>query len=236
MDAYERKARLYPAFCVAFPLTLLGLFLFTLPAWWQPLVALAAAGGLHVLVVQVVRDLGTGKQSQLWASWGGPPTTQELRWKGKTNSIAHERRHRDVESATGIELPSRADEEAQAFEADATYKAATDILREKTRGGGFPLVRAEVANYGYRRNLYGCRVFGIAVAAGVAIAEVVLGILGARGQIGVSPELMVLAAAISLVFLLLWVTLVTPTFVKRAADRYAEALMAAAGSVSAAGS
>jgi hypothetical protein len=236
MDAYERKARLYPAFCVAFPLTLLGLLLLSIPVWWQPLVALAAAGGLHVLVVQVVRDLGTGVQTKLWTAWGGAPTTQALRWRDKSKLVAQERRHRDVHAATGIALPSLADEEDQPLAADAKYEVATDILRERTRGEQFPLVRAEVANYGYRRNLYGCRVFGIAVAALVAAAEVVLSVLGIRDQVDVSPVLMILAAGISLVSLVAWITLVTPAFVKRAGDRYAEALMAAAGSVPAAGS
>src|SRR5664280_3851350 len=165
MDAYDRKARLYPAAVVIFPLTLLGLVLFSLPERWKGLVTLAAAGGLHVLVIHVVRDLGAGKQDALWASWGGAPTTLLLRWAGKTNLIQQQQRHTAVGVATAVNLPTQQEEAADQAGTDAIYESAVEVLREKTRGDDLPPVVAESANYGFRRNLYGCRPFGIGVAA-----------------------------------------------------------------------
>jgi hypothetical protein len=231
MDAYDRKARLYPAAVVIFPLTLLGLVLFSLPEWWKGLVTFAAAGGLHVLVIQVVRDLGAGKQDALWASWGGAPTTLLLRWAGKTNLIQQQQRHTAVEMATGVNLPTQQKEAADQEGADAIYESAADVLRAKARGGDFALVMAETANYGFRRNLYGCRPFGIGVAALVSVAEVMLALLGARDVVEVSPALMIVAAVFSAMWLAGWVFVVTSAFVRRAAERYAQALILAASTV-----
>ncbi|MGK5171815.1 hypothetical protein [Geodermatophilus sp. CPCC 205761] len=231
MDAYDRKARLYPAAVVIFPLTLLGLLLFSLPDWWKGLATFAAAGGLHVPVMHLVRDRGAGKQDALWEGWGGPPTTLLLRWTGKTNVIQQKQRHTAVASATGLSLPSPEEETANPADADAVYESAVDLLRAKTRGEVFSLVQAENANYGFRRNLYGCRAFGIAVALIIAIAEGVLAILGIRHVVEVSPALMFVAAGTSLLWLAGWIFTVTPAFVKRDADRYALALVLAAATV-----
>jgi len=230
MDAYERKARLYPAAAVVFPLALLGLVLFSLPEWWKGLVIFAAAGGLHVLVIQVVHDLGAGKQEALWASWGGAPTTQLLRWAGKMNLI-QQQRHMAVEMATGIALPTEQEETADPAGADVIYESAVEVLRAKTRGGDFALVKAENANYGFRRNLYGCRPFGIGVAGLVCLAEVVLAVLGEQGVLEVSPALMILTAVISATWLAGWVFIVTRAFVRRDGERYAQALILAASTV-----
>lgn len=231
MDAYERKARLYPAAVVIFPLTMLGLLLFSLPDWWKGLITFAAAGGLHIPVMHLVRDRGSSKQSALWEAWGGPPTTALLRWTGKTNTIQQQQRHAAVARATGHSLPSSEEEAANPAEADAIYEAAVDELRGKTRGELFGLVQAENANYGFRRNLYGCRPFGIAVALLATAAEIVLAILGLQDRVEVSPALMFVAAATSLLWLAGWVLVVTPTFVKRDADRYALALVLAATTI-----
>jgi hypothetical protein len=228
MDAYDRKARLYPAAVVIFPLTLLGLVLFSLPERWKGLVTLAAAGGLHVLVIHVVRDLGAGKQDALWASWGRAPTTLLLRWAGKTNLIQQQQRHTVVGVATGVNLPTQQEEAADQAGTDAIYESAVEVLRAKTRGDDFPLVVAESANYGFRRNLYGCRPFGIGVAALASAAEVVLAVLGGRDILEISPALMIVAAIFSALWLAGWVFIVIPAFVKRDAERYAQALILAA--------
>jgi len=231
MDAYDRKARLYPAAAVIFPLTLLGLVLFSLPEWWKGLVTFAAAGGLYVLVIHVVRDLGAGKQDALWASWGGAPTTLLLRWAGKTNLIQQQQRHKAVEMATGIDLPTQQGEAADQAGADAVYESAAEVLRAKTRGGDFALVMAENANYGFRRNLYGCRPFGIGMAALVSVVEVVLAVLGGQDVLKVSAVLMIVAAVFSALWLAGWVFIVTSAFVRRDAERYAQALILAASTV-----
>lgn len=232
MDAYDRKARLYPAACVILPFTLLALMLFSLPQWWSGLIGFLAAGGLHVPVVLAVRDLGTRKQPGLWASWGGAPTTVRLRWATAQNHLLQQERHADVQSATGIPMPTQSEEAANPDAADAAYEAAADRLRQGTRNEqDFPLVKTELTNYGYRRNLYGCRAIGIGVALLALVAEVILAVLGWRETIDVPPALMLAAGVVSLLWTLGWVFLVTPDFVRRDADRYADSLISAASAL-----
>lgn len=232
MDTYDRNARLYPAMAVAAPATLFALTLFALPNWWSGLVGFALAGGLHVLVVQVVRDLGSGQQPSLYEKWGGAPTTVRLRWAEATNSILHRRRHGNVSSSTGIDLPDAQTEAADPAAADEAYEAATAVLKELTRNGAdHPLVQAEVTQYGFRRNLYGCRPYGIAVAALAALGELSLALVSFRDDVIVSTPLMFVAFGFSTVWVVGWLRLVTPDFVRLGGDRYAEALIGAAATL-----
>ena len=100
-----------------------------------------------------------------------------MRWAGKTNLI-QQQSHSAVEAATGVDLPTQHDEIADQAGNDAIYESAVEVLRAKIRGDDFPLVVVETANYGFRRNLCGCRPFGIGVAALVSVAEVALAVPG----------------------------------------------------------
>ncbi len=232
MDAYDRKARLYPAACVILPITLLTLLLFSLPQWWSGLIGFLAAGGLHIPVLLAVRDLGAREQDGLWTSWGGAPTTVRLRWATAQNYLIQQQRHDDVQAATGVRLPTEKEESADLAAADSAYEAAAERLRQATRSQqDFPLVKTELTNYGYRRNLYGCRHIGIGVAFLALLLEVILAILGWCEVIGVPPALMLAAGGVSLVWATGWNYLVTPDFVRRDADRYADALINAASKI-----
>ena len=226
MDAYDRQARLYPAAAVAAPATLLALMLFSLPKWWSGLIGFIVAGGLHLIIVQIVRDLGTEQQPNLFKMWGGTPTTVRLRWASAANTTLHQRRHDDVAAGTGVTLPTAEQEVADPAAADEAYETAATVLREKTRNADeHGMVKTEVTHYGFRRNLYGCRPFGVAVAAVCALAEVVLALLGSRNIVETNVPLMVVAAVASGIWLAGWVLVITPTFVRRSADRYADSLI-----------
>lgn len=231
MDSYDRKARLYPAVSILAPITLFAAVLFVWSQWLPGFLGLLAAGGLHVLVIQVVRDRGTRIQPRLWESWGGTPTTVKLRWGSAKNGLLHRRRHTDVAAATGISLPSAEEETVNPADADAAYEAAASLLREMTRNESeHPRLRAELANYGYRRNLYACRPYGITVGILVLITEVVLAALGYRQNLEMPTTLLLAAASGTLIWLAILVFVVTPDFVRRNADRYADALISAASS------
>lgn len=231
MDAYDRKARLYPAALVFAPMTVLVLTLFGTPAWWSGFVAFVTAGGLHFALIQVVRDRGHRKEQALWDSWGGPPTTRMLRWSESGNPVLQQRRHDEVAAIAGHPLPTRAEEAADATNADHHYEAAVSVLRDRTRKKDFALVEAQNTNYGYRRNTYGCKPFGIAVALATGAGQVTVAILALKDVLDVPASLMFVGAGASLVWLLFWAFVVTPSFVRRAAERYAEALLAAAGTL-----
>lgn len=229
MDSYDRKARLYPAACVLAPVTLLAVLLFTLPQWWSGLLGFLAAGGFHVLVIQVVRDRGTKVQPQLWKTWGVTPTTAKLRWAGAENKVLHQHRHADVAAATGVNLPTAEEEAVDSADADIAYDAAASLLREKTRNeSDFPLVKAELINYGYRRNLYACRVHGVVIAALVLIIQLGMVALSWKQIFDAPVTLLLIGAAATFIWLLVWIFVVTPNFVRRSADRYADTLISAA--------
>lgn len=232
MDAYDRKARLYPAACVIFPCTFFAAACASLPSWWTGLAALAAAAGLHVPVVLAVRDLGAGEQPGLWKSWGGAPTMVRMRWSSTENDMLHQARLGDIERATGIVMPSRVREAADPAAADQAYEAAAERLRHMTRDEDqFPLVKVELTNYGYRRNLYGCRHLGALTAAAMTVLETVALILCTLDYLQLSVGLVILSLAVSLACLAAWRFVVTSEFVRRDADRYASALINAASSL-----
>lgn len=94
MDTYTHRARLYPAFIATLPI------FFGLLAWfpegaWDPktLYSLLAGSGGLFLVAQLSRYLGKRQERDLFASWGGPPTTSQLRLRGARNRALVERYH-----------------------------------------------------------------------------------------------------------------------------------------------
>lgn len=104
------------------------------------------------------RRVGTRRRPsltiRLFASWGGAPTTALLRFGGGGEEETVARRHELVTRATGVELPTTAEQDADPRRADAAYDAAVTVLRELTRDEKqFPLVVRENTEYGFRRNV-----------------------------------------------------------------------------------
>lgn len=224
MDAYDRTARLSVAYISAFPISVLAIFsIGDFPQWWQRLLVLGAGVGLPAVLVDLVRDLGTRKQSELWSSWGGPPTTVLLRWRTTPNRALQGLRHRHVRRATGVDLPTESEEAADPNTADHTYEAAVAVLKQRARAQD--LVARENRQYGLRRNLYGCRV--------------ILRLSGAAAIIGsalLSPDFfdhltwnaVAIISAIAVVWILGSWVVINANFVKKSADRYADALISSA--------
>ena len=205
-----------------------------MPTWWQRLVGAAAlaATGLPLFATQLVGDAGKAAQRHLWRDWGGRPTTVMLRFEGAENRLAVSRRHDLVERVTGIRMPTEQDEAADPRVAEETYEVATDELKELARGESFPGVTRELANYGFRRNLYGIRHLGRPVAA-VSFAAACVTAWLSRAE---APRLVpiLVAAALCLVWLVLWTLVVSPNFVRHGGDRYADRLFGAAATLASA--
>ena len=151
MDAYDRKARLYPAMIVALPLSVLTVLLVGTTQWYGAITTLLATCGAHILVIQIVRDRGVAAQERLWDEWGGPPTTKALRWSSAINPLMHAHRHESIAKATGKPLPTADEEAADPTAADQRYEIVVAILRQMTRSDDHPRVRNEVANALKRR-------------------------------------------------------------------------------------
>lgn len=226
-DAYTRKARIAPAVLVGVP----GGVLLIAGAVSPENVVRAVGvflGAIGIVVAILVRDAGRKAQPSLWQAWGGPPTTSRLRWRNGQPEAAVRRLHECVVAATGVALPDGASEAADPDEADRLYEEAVAVLRERTRkADDFPLVAAENADYGFRRNAYGVRPYGIAAAAVGVVVSIAFAVLGS-GATTTRLDRWVPAAIVCALCLGFWLLIVKPEWVRRAAENYADRLLEAA--------
>ena len=220
-DTYSRRARLAPAVLAAMPAVILVGGALWAPASGDSLAAIAI-GALALVICGLVRETGRRLQPELWQSWGGSPTVARLRWAGN-DPVAVRRLHEGIGQVTGDRLPSDQEEAADPAGADARYEQAVLSLRELTRDAGrFALVAEEDAEYGFRRNCLGLRPYALAVAVVVAVVSAVALITGPS-----HPGRYWASLAASVAALGGWYLIVKPSWVRSAAERYAERLLGA---------
>lgn len=229
LDEYERHARLVPGLLVLVPVALVavGIGFAEYPQLTAFAGVIVALGG-PVVLASVVRDRGLALQSKLFASWGGPPTTQLLRLSGPDPDRT--RRRSLTEDVTGISLPTAPEEADDPGLADAQYEAAVRDLRNRTYNRTeYPLVFAENKNYGFARNMRAMRPWGLTMAAlGMIAAGSVVAACTIAGSSGKGTVLGPLLATICCAVCLLgWYYIPSEAWVRRAADRYAEQLISA---------
>src|SRR6266852_6401889 len=177
LDEYDRNARLKPALLAMLPASLLVI---TLGAAYSTAVGVVAgpltAIGFTYVLAQFARDWGKQKQPQLFALWGGQPTTAKLRHRNSTLNLHTRARYHEIAGRlVGKVMPSPAEEAANPEAADLVYETVGDCLRERTRDKRkFPLVFKELVSYGFRRNLWGMKRFGIWLACLCIAAQFIL--------------------------------------------------------------
>lgn len=231
VDRYELKARLSPVVLVVLPV--LGVGLADLPSdftgaslWTRFGFSAVVAFAVAALLMDFARSVGANKQAALWAGWGGSPAVDLLRHRNAELTPETRRRyHAVLHRLTGIILPTVVDEAANPGGSDTAYESCIDFLRSQTREERkFPLVATENANYGFRRNLWGLKPFGVAISLGGSIGAV--GILVAAWRNG-DPvtAIAVLAAVANSVLLLMWSAAITRVWVRAAGVGYARALL-----------
>lgn len=226
-DLYTWRARIAPAFLVLLPLAV-AVFL------WVPDFMLVGrlAGlvlgplGIAMLMAQVGRDRGYIKQPQLWEQWGGAPTTQLLRHRTpESNPVLRERYHQKLrELQPDLVIPTLEEEDQEPQKADHIYEACVRHLIIRTRDRGqYPLLFGENVNYGFRRNLWGMKLFGTLFA--------LAGLTACGLNLWFHWELthrIAAEAAVSGLFnlglLFFWLFWVTPAWVRIAGDAYARRL------------
>ena len=242
-DLYTLRARIQPALVVVLPL---GFLLFALLPNHHFFVTaffglLMTAGGTTVLA-QVGRDRGRKKERGLWDSWGGAPTTRLLRHQRITGDITLAIGLRQqIEEWWGQPLPTREEEEADPATADARYEAATLALIAATRDKSrFPLVFAENANYGFRRNTWGLWLWGSPIAVTLALVSWVVFSATIWGRpwpdpwwnVLVNPDsiavIRLAVAAANTAFAIFWLFWVKSSWIKPVAEAYARQLMESA--------
>lgn len=235
-DTYSFSARLQPMLIVLFPIIL------AFPIWsptafklGATLVSLTATCGILVVFSHLARSFGLKAQDKLVSEWGGMPTTLSLRHSdGTLDEITTSRYHNFLQhNVPGWVAPNFEEEDSASNEADHKYNSAVIWLRENTRDPSrFPLILKENISYGFRRNLYGLKPFGLTtciLAFGVSVYFIW----------GTSPEsifgreiLKSLYILVAFFFILWWSFAVTKEWVKSAAISYSRALLAACDKLS----
>lgn len=227
LDRYAITARLAPVGVVFLPLAFVAGALLGKESVEAGLaIWLGTAVVLTALFAHLGRDQGRKVEPTLFAKWGGPPTSAHLRHQGSPlNPLTRERVVVKLAAVIpGIRWPTREDEGRDAAAADRVYDSAVHFLREKTRDAAeFPLVFAENVSYGFRRNLWAMKTTGVVLSTGCSLA------LCAR-LLAVAPESraplwIALAACASL--LALWMVRIRESWVRDAANAYAERLLGA---------
>jgi len=226
-NPYVRRARLQPAMIVVLPIALATL------AWfpdgivgWGILWSVVVACGGTALLAQVARDAGKRKQQCLFETWGGMPSVSLLRHRDAKNSIILDRYHTKLSNLLKIKLPTRAEEERDPKGADAVYETCTNYLLEATRDQKrFALLFEENCNYGFRRNLWGMKVWGIVFAViGISIVASLLTIEIIR-HLPISPTA-VICEAFNCAILYTWIVHIRAQWVKIPAEAFGERLLA----------
>lgn len=227
IDPYERKARVYPALVVGLPCALLGIAIgVTETAWWPTISGAVVGSGFFVVAAQIGRHTGKKKEAQLFESWGGKPTTRLLRHAAGVNPVRLDRIHGQLEALTGMSMPTADAESADPSRADDVYETVVGVLRDRTRNPRkFPLVFKELCNYGFRRNLWGLRPWGVTINLAVAILSAVWLWIGAEDIVAIREGGATFVLLASLGMAIAWWVLVTPRWVEQTAIAYAERMM-----------
>ncbi|MGV9675435.1 hypothetical protein ACWDSJ_09170 [Nocardia sp. NPDC003482] len=221
-DRYTRTARFLPAVLAVLPIIVLAVTTVPVVVTIWTKVAVFATFCLPFVASQIVRDRGLQVESMLFQKWGGRPSEQMLRWRSSTTRSAIARRHKLVKKHLGITLPNETAETADPPDADGLYAAATAVLRERTRDSKkFPLVYEENISYGFRRNVYACRIPAIVTCglAGLATA-----ILAHFSVVPLSWQQQTALIGFDVLAALGWWRLCTEEAVRRSAEKYAAQL------------
>ncbi|RWO89568.1 hypothetical protein [Mesorhizobium sp.] len=163
-DSYSRRARLYPAILGAAPAFALA----TIAVPWNQLGApqVIVALGVGVLLfsfADIARRFGLRAERRMFASTGGRPFPTVFRHRDATlDTKSKDRYLKFLGQRLEEKAPSQVDEEFNPAAADAFYVRCGNWLRPRTRDKAkFRLLFEENVTYGFRRNLYGLKMFCI---------------------------------------------------------------------------
>ena len=228
-DTYTLQARLMPAYLTLLPIGV-GLQV------WLPEEAIlerlatiiVSPAPIALLLSQLGRDRGYMLQKQLWADWGGAPTTQLLRHRGESqNPVTRELNRMNIRRLfPDLHVPTAGEEAADPAAADHNYEAATKKLISMTRDRNrFPLVYKENVNYGFRRNLWGLKPIGLILSICGAIVCVARWHVSTYSETALIPNIDSLMACSACSLMAgLWVFWINRSWVRIPAEAYAERL------------
>lgn len=224
-DEYGRKAQLYPALLVILPplVTLLVLYP-NLVSLKGTIGTMIVSCGLLYLLANLSRDAGRRKQDTLFPD--GLPTHRFLRHSDTSIEPPTKARYKTflAKKVSGLKFPTDEEEKQNKKAADDAYRSAVRWLVNNTRA--YKRVQQELIAYGFRRNLYGIKPYGLATSLLSAIILVVFLWRRHDATIDAVPaEALIVLVADTVVVPMLWLTAIKPAWVRATADSYAFALL-----------
>jgi hypothetical protein len=229
LDRYSYRARLLPALITFAPVALAyGVWSLQESALWKSVIVLLASLGFGMLLGQLGRDRGKNREFWLFNLWGGKPTTRLLSHRlTRLNAATLHRYYEKLKSLLpDIRVPDSAEEMRSPDDALQKYDSCILFLREKTRDSkAFPLVFAENVNYGFRRNLWAWKPFGISASCLGILAGVLFVAVRSKSSSPDERLFATIAIATSVVLLVLWTFVIKPAWVRTPAESYADRLV-----------
>lgn len=221
IDAYDLRARLFPALMISFPTVA---FVYgVIPSarsFWGGISGSILEAALLYALMRIGRDRGASMQEKLFRSWGGRPTTILLRYRNDlVDRHTKDRYKQTLAQLSGLTFPTEAEEVADPIAADKIYDSAVRALIEQRRTKKYDLAFKENCNYGFVRNLVGLRPIGLFTISLILPADMILYL-----RIEVDRRGIWLSVLVSVLTALLLI-LMNKNSVRRTADAYALALL-----------
>ena len=227
IDIYNLKARIYPSFIVLFPFLFLAIFYITnIKEYFHYVTAFATIGLFSYLLSQLGRDKGKLKEPELYKLWSGKPTTQILRHSSDLlNNHTKARFHKLLTAKIdSITLPTKEEEEQNPIKADDIYDSCTKYLISKTRDTTkYNLLFKENISYGFRRNLWGMKIWALVILFFSTIVHLTLA-TNFFSNISFKPNKDSYLYIGFLMVFIFWIFIVTPNWIRIVADEYAKRL------------
>jgi len=230
-DEYSLNARVRPSLLVFLPV-IIAVYI-TFPQLYNlatGIISLVVICGFITALAHFSRQRGREVERKLFVSWGGKPTSIMLRHRDKTlDEITKSRYHQFFsDNIEGWKLPSEDEEIDDPDRADSCYDSAIKWLLENTRDTTrYNLLFKENINYGFRRNTYGMKTFGIILS----ILSIVIVCWGLSSYNKFTPPLNKISAFASLAFssliLAWWIFVVSQEWVKDSAFSFSARLLGA---------
>jgi hypothetical protein len=229
MDSYDLQARHAPALFAVLPILLVALAL--VPGLGSAKLQVGSIGLLLLVTLGLVatrfaRSAGRARQDELFASWGGMPTTAMLRFRDGRLNRQTKKIYRDRLSRLGTSFPIP-DEETERRDpdgADIQIAAAMDEVRRLAKEKGIKAVQRENINFGAARNAFGLKRYGLGACLIAAVTLTLAVLLRDKAtptplDISVAMSLIVIAA--------IWLFACTGDRVRQHGEAYARALFEA---------
>ena len=225
---YSTYARAFPVYITIAPIALVLFAVLPEGFDWK------LGGAASIILVpfsylckQIGGDLGRKRESALWAKWDGPPTTRFLRHGNNEFNVNTRNRIHDKLRSFGLYVPSQEEQNQNPQAADDFYESCVDELRRQTRDTDrFHLVFKGVKEYGFRRNIFALKPYGLPLVVVFFCVCLVMGFDDWSTE--ELSSLVLVPALINLGLIIVWLMWFTEKGVRLTADRYAHFLLEAA--------